>query len=234
MFPSPLDEIKLYLQHHRLGRQAHHVLINAGPEERARIVAEALYRANRYAYSTSGSDISREIYQLKDRLVEHFYRAGYCVRATCHQQIKRCWYCKDGLQYDGSECHHCGGDGIYDRHDLVCFEFSIGGQSYSWHMPRWRVVFPVATVNDWDSAEEWHNTAEPLREALGNSLNLIRLYLNWYGMLKIHGWTWFVRQYLYAVREWLNMAYRDLRWRLAQPRDYDEDEVCEADDEIPF
>lgn len=107
--------------------------------------AQAMFSLNRYAKWESCSPAHRrEVYTLKNELVQLLYRQGCAVevyRHTIKREKELCWDC------GGDGCGRCNFSGYYHprRKTLVyiAFWFQIEDQYFSWHQPERLVNWPV-------------------------------------------------------------------------------------------
>jgi hypothetical protein len=126
-----------------------------------RIVASAMYHLNHLARHVFGEK-REQIYLAKNRLIEEFYKRGFCERVTVEVQTFECWDC-DGTgvdQYawgdDDSNCYKCGGTGIYRQHTLYRFVFNVHGRWFVWHQPADLVTWDVQTDGNMSEFEKGH------------------------------------------------------------------------------
>lgn len=131
-----------FLKERRYQREAR-AWLSANDE---RIVASAMYHLNHLARHVYG-DKREQIYLAKNRLIEEFYKRGFCERVTVEIQTFECWDC-NGTGDDGwSEgfCTKCDGTGIYRQHTLYRFVFNVHGRWFVWHQPARLVTWEVQT-----------------------------------------------------------------------------------------
>lgn len=149
--------------------------------ERLPAVCEAMFHLNRRVRDRKRSPFTQTVYSLKNQFVEHLYRAGYCVAAERHYQQLKC-YCGGSAW-----CEKCDGTGIYRETTLYYFKFDLGDKFYVWHQPAelvtWPLAFTTDTIRDLDdriSADlDW-----PLPFDVNQALQVLNVYLQWYGMGK--------------------------------------------------
>ncbi len=82
-------------------------------------------------------------YGLKNYAVKLFYQKGYCVQAVKSVQEMECWHTRRYNEGWDDYCSKCDNTGIYARHVLFCFTFSIGEKVFKWHQPEQYVDWPV-------------------------------------------------------------------------------------------
>jgi hypothetical protein len=108
---------------------------------------ESLFAFNRYIYDHHRHhSVATNFYQMKTALIRRLYQAGYCTALTQQEQIQPCW----GYRYQpcDEDCEKCGGTGIYSRHILYTFTFTVTGRSFHWHQPKALVTWPTVITED--------------------------------------------------------------------------------------
>jgi len=113
-----------------------------------KIVAAVMWHLNVAAAHLSPSFKSSAIYALKNRLIQHFYQAGYTSAVQLKTQKALCWRCEGTGDFYGEECWKCEGTGIYRIHHLYLFVFRIAGRTYAWHQPTNQVEYDVTLTDD--------------------------------------------------------------------------------------
>lgn len=113
---------------------------------------EAMKRLNRAAKHTDDADRD-EIYALKRRFIGELLERFPC-EITAHEQALKCRGCagtgtwvSDSGRYSDA-CYRCDGTGVYRRHVLLLFTFTICQRVYHWHQPAeyWPDAKPVGDV----------------------------------------------------------------------------------------
>lgn len=205
-----MNRLTKYFRTASLHRQARIWLTHSDP---VALVARCLFYLNRQARKTkTGKDI---IYEFKNFLVEHFYKAGYCYAAYTQNQHLDCWQCAgtgDDGWHDHEPCWHCGGSGIYKTITLYVFRFDIHGYRYTWHQPARLVTWPVNFNN-----VEPNTYTEPRTDYPELDEEIVYLYLAViYQYLAAQGLTQF--DHYYAPAFWQDVVKDTLfaikwRWR---------------------
>jgi hypothetical protein len=144
--------------------------------------AKAMFSLNRYAKHSGCGELRKvEIYQLKDRLIEALYAAGYCAGCWEHVSESKPLPCRECAGMDG-ECYHCAGTGIWRSGRslrFICFRFLVAGQFYSWHQPADQVKYPVITT---EQPQGWSGIAgvKPVpmpKSQFGAAIELVQFVL---------------------------------------------------------
>jgi hypothetical protein len=172
------QKLSHWMEVYRLEQHAQAALSALPAEERQLAVAEAMFHLNHMARAYKRSRLAEAIYDVKNDLVEHFYRAGYCTRVTRHVQTLPC-YCEGD-----DDCWKCGGTGIYRQYTLYYFRFNINGQTFVWHQPERLVTWPVALsepgIGSFEEREFVLSTPRGYR--YDEAITLVQVYLSWYGL----------------------------------------------------
>ena len=138
---------RLQRLHHRAG-----LLLDAQPDQAARLAADAMFHLNRLAKHYYGTAL---IYAAKNVFVQHLYETGCCANVVLHIQKLTCWECGgEGEDEYGDLCWKCGGDGVYREIQLYRFAFDVDGQRYLWHQPARLVSWPVTLTEEEPGAYE--------------------------------------------------------------------------------
>lgn len=108
-----------------------------------KIACHCLFELNRRWWTDrSKQDL---IYQHKDVLLRHLYKAGYCVEQSAQRQDLECWHTLAYNEGWTDYCVKCDNTGIYRQVWLFHFVFDVG-RRYVWHQPM--------LTTRWLSAEE--------------------------------------------------------------------------------
>ena len=154
------------------------------------IAVTIMFHLNRFARATRHHMAKSFIYSLKNCLIHHLCRQGYCMQVMQQLQVLKCNTCDNGIYWTGEECWHCGGTGIYRTTLLYQFVFDVDGKRYIWHQPAALVWWPVQPVNneplDWQPPKNgWDWTM---------SWKLLGLYtMTVFEFLRMHGATEYQR-----------------------------------------
>lgn len=173
------DRLQHWLRLHRRQQVATDYLLALDRFDRLPAVCEAMFHLNRRVRARKRSPFTETVYGLKNQFVEHLYRAGYCVAAERHHQELKC-YCGGSAW-----CEKCDGTGIYRETTLYYFKFDLGDQFYVWHQPAelvtWPIAFTTGTIRELDDRIstdlDW-----PLPFDANQALQIVNVYLQWYGM----------------------------------------------------
>ncbi len=221
------DHLQHWCRQYRRRQMAANYLLSLDRFSRLPAVCEAMFHLNRRVRDRRKNAFTQTVYSLKNQFVEHLYRAGYCVAAERHHQELKC-YC-GGSRW----CEKCDGTGIYRETTLYYFKFDLGDRFYVWHQPAelvtWPVTLTTATIRELDDRSstdlDW-----PLSFDANQALQVVNVYLQWYGMGKR------LPSLVSVLRD---VVGDDLRRRSLRPRRWLAlrlwPEVHESDiDEIPF
>lgn len=159
-----------------------------------RPAADAMFNFNRFAKWSSTSQLRRrELYELKDQLIERLYNNGYCRELLVHAteaEEEDCEKCQGtGTDWKSQPCTECEGKGAITLgapQEHLAFCFHIDGGWYNWHTPRkgiqWHYELMESTAEspeprDWKpKGEEKPIAIEP--EAFLHAEALIRFVLH--------------------------------------------------------
>ncbi|MBN1814728.1 MAG: hypothetical protein JXA14_23005 [Anaerolineae bacterium] len=164
--------IRWRFHYHRARRQ----LRKTNPDT---VAAHAMFHLNHVARQEGRSPRRRYIYALKNRLLEHFCRAGFCTSVSLQVQTLYCHDCGGtGNYYDHGDCWRCDGTGVYARHALYRFTFDVHGTRYTWHQPQRLVTWPVVLTDEEPGVytDAISSSQEPLPDRRDVELYYVTLY----------------------------------------------------------